>query len=87
MPSEQTFFLILAIVISLLAFGFAAWLYSWVKRQPVTNDRIKEIGGLIRKGANTFLTKEYIVLSKFVGIVALLIFVFLPLPIWKNGFL
>ncbi|HBT63896.1 MAG TPA: sodium-translocating pyrophosphatase [Ruminococcaceae bacterium] len=87
MPSEQTFFLILAIFISLLAFGFAAWLYSWVKRQPVTNDSIKEIGGLIRKGANTFLTKEYIVLSKFVGIVALLIFVFLPLPIWKNGFL
>jgi K(+)-stimulated pyrophosphate-energized sodium pump len=42
---------------------------------------------LIRRGANTFLAKEYMVLAKFVGVASLLIFLFLPSPIWKNDFI
>ncbi len=77
-------FLILSIVIAFLAFGFAVWLYFWVKRQPATNEKIHNIGELIRKGANTFLSKEYTILAKFAGVVALLIFVFLPKPLWDG---
>jgi len=84
MQTDQTVFLIGSIIISLLSFGFAAWLYMWVKKLPQTNARITEIGGLIRNGANTFLKKEYIALAKFAGVAALLILVFLPVPIWKN---
>ncbi|MDD2361617.1 MAG: sodium-translocating pyrophosphatase [Oscillospiraceae bacterium] len=80
-----TFFLIASIIISFLAFGLAACLYAWVKKLPVSNQRIQYVGGLIRRGANTFLTREYIILAKFVGVVAVLIFVFLPTPIWKNS--
>lgn len=74
----------LAIVISVMAFGVAAYLYSWVKSQPSSNKRIEEIGTLIKKGANTFLSREYTALIKFVGVVAVILFIFLPKPIW-NG--
>jgi K(+)-stimulated pyrophosphate-energized sodium pump len=76
---------VVAILISVLALGFAAWLYTWVKAQPSSNARIAEIGEYIRKGANTFLRREYIVLARFTAIVAVLILVFLPSPIWKGN--
>lgn len=79
------FFLILSIVISIVSFLFAAWLYRWVKNRPSSNPRIAAIGGLIQNGANTFLRKEYTVLAKFAGVVALLILLFLPGPIWKEN--
>ena len=80
----QNYFLIACIVIALLAFVFAFWLYRWVKNQPSDNERIAEIGEYIRKGANTFLKREYTVLTKFGGIITLVILVFLPKPIWMS---
>ena len=79
------FFLIVSISISVLAFLFAYVLFLWVKKQPSENARIAEVGGYIRKGASTFLNKEYSVLAKFAGIVAVLLLVFLPAPIWKGN--
>lgn len=79
-------FLILSIVIAVLAFGFALWLYFWVKKQPTSNPKIQNIGELIRKGANTFLSKEYVILAKFALIVAGLILIFLPKPLWNGEF-
>ena len=73
-----------SILVALLAFAFAAWLYLWVKRQPCENQKIIKATGLIRAGARTFLRKEYTVLAKFAGVAAVLIFVFLPQPIWKG---
>ena len=83
----EKFFVLSTIVISIIAFAFAFWLYSWVSKQPSSNKKVASIGELIRKGANTFLKKEYIVLAKFTGIVAVLIFIFLPEPIWKGKIL
>lgn len=82
-----TFFVIASIAVSVLSFLFAAWLYRWVKKQPSSNRRIAEVGQLIRNGANTFLTKEYTVLAKFAGVAALLIFLFLPTPVWNGHYL
>lgn len=79
-------FIILSIVIAFIAFGFAFWLYFWVKKQPTTNPKIKEVSELIRQGANTFLSKEYVILAKFALIVAGLIFIFLPKPLWRDDF-
>ncbi len=75
---------IAAILVSALAFGMAAWLYIWVKSQPSSNRRIAEVGELIRKGANTFLKREYVVLARFAGVIAVLLLVFLPKPIWQG---
>ncbi|MFV0352496.1 MAG: sodium-translocating pyrophosphatase [Oscillospiraceae bacterium] len=79
--------MVVSIGISLLAFLFAGWLYAWVKKQPSSNARIAEVGEYIRKGANTFLRKEYVVLAKFAGVMAILIFLFLPHPIWASNIL
>jgi len=81
---NQTTFEILSVIISAAAFAFAAWLYQWVKKQPSSNDKIAEVGGLIRSGAATFLRKEYKVLARFAVIVAILILLFLPSPIWHG---
>lgn len=85
MNTQSVIFMWVAIGISVLAFAFAIWLFLWVKRQPKANDKIQTIGEYIRRGALTFLRKEYIVLAKFAGIVAILIFVFLPEPVWKGA--
>lgn len=79
------FYQILAIVISVLAFVTAIWLYKWVAKQPSSNKKIAEIGKLIKNGANTFLKREYKTLVRFCSVAAVLILVFLPSPIWKGN--
>lgn len=79
------YFFAFAVVISLLSFFFAGWLYSWVNKQPSSNKKIATIGKYIRQGANTFLRKEYLVLARFAGVATVLILVFLPEPIWKGN--
>ncbi|MEG1755316.1 MAG: sodium-translocating pyrophosphatase [Clostridia bacterium] len=80
-------FQVAAISISAIAFAFAAWLFLWVKRLPSENVKIAKAGDLIKRGARTFLRKEYIVLAKFAGVAGILIFLFLPSPIWKGDIL
>jgi K(+)-stimulated pyrophosphate-energized sodium pump len=60
-------------------------LYKWVRKQPSSNKRIAEVGNLIRNGADTFLNKEYRVLARFAGVAAILIFIFLPSPVWMGN--
>ncbi len=82
----KTLVIILAtIFVAVLSFVFAYWLYRWVKKQPSENKKIAHIGTLIKKGANAFLKKEYLSLLKFAGVAAVLIFVFLPKPVWIEG--
>ena len=76
----------IAVLISILAFAYAAWLYLWVKKQPASNKKILEVGALIQAGARTFLRKEYAMLAKFAGVVSVLILLFLPSPIWSGNF-
>ena len=85
--NNLTVFLISSVGVSALSFFFAAWLYGWVKKQPSTNARINEIGSYIRKGAEVFLKREYMVLAKFAAAASVLILVFLPSPIWTGGFI
>ena len=56
---------LVSVLISLAAFAFAAWLFSWVKKQPLDNERIIQVGGLIQQGARTFLRREFMVLARF----------------------
>ncbi len=69
----------------LIAFAFAAYLFVWVKRQKSDNATINEVASLIKAGANTFMRKEYRILGIFAGVVALLIFLLLPSPVWKGN--
>lgn len=70
-----------------IAFAFAAYLYLWVKKEKVQNVRIAEISELIKKGADTFMNREYRILGIFAAAVAVIVFVFLPQPIWHGNVL
>lgn len=84
MEQHLTLFYGLSFLIAVIAFAYAAYLYMWVKRQPLENKKIIEVAGLIRNGANTFMTREYKILAIFAGVIAVLILLFLPSPIWKG---
>ena len=47
------------------------------------NKTIERIAGLIRSGANAFIKKEYRILALFSTVIALLMFLFLPQPVWS----
>lgn len=84
MEVKLSYFEFASIAIAAIAFLFAAWLYKWVKKRPSSNQRIAEVGKLIRNGANTFLKKEYKTLAKFAAVASIIIFVFLPEPVWNS---
>jgi K(+)-stimulated pyrophosphate-energized sodium pump len=73
-----------SVVVALLAFATAAWLYLWVSKQDSGTKKVQEISGLIREGARVFLNREYRLLAAFVLVVAVLILLFLPEPIWHG---
>ncbi|MBR4018955.1 MAG: sodium/proton-translocating pyrophosphatase, partial [Clostridia bacterium] len=85
MEPQLSLFYGLSILTAAIAFAFAVYLYLWVKRQPQQNDTIRDVATLIREGANTFMNREYKILAIFAAVAALLIFLFLPSPIWKGG--
>jgi len=76
---------IMSVSVSLLAFLVALYFFFWVKKQPSSNTEIARVGGFIKKGANTFLKKEYMLLAVFAGVAAVLILLFLPHPIWGDA--
>ena len=84
METHLSLFYGLSFLTAVIAFAFAAFLYLWVKRQPLENKKIIEVAALIRKGANTFMTREYKILAIFSAVITALIIVFLPSPIWKG---
>ena len=73
-------FLAISFLTTILAFAFAAYLYLWVKKQPTVNATIVDVSGLIKEGANTFMTREYKILAMFALGLAALIFVLLTAP-------
>ncbi|MBD3221420.1 sodium-translocating pyrophosphatase [bacterium] len=56
-----------------LALVFAAFKASWVRRQDVGTDTMREIASHIQEGAMAFLQREYRVLAVFVIAVAILL--------------
>ena len=84
MEANLSLMYVISLFSVLIAFAFAAYLFLWVRRQKSTNARINEVAALIKEGANTFMRKEYRVLSIFAGIAAVIIFLLLPSPVWTG---
>ena len=80
----QLSMLIICVAVSALAFAYAWWLFKWVKAQPMDNEIIEKVCRLIQEGARTFLNKQNQILIAFAGAVAVMIFLFLPAPIWSG---
>lgn len=85
MEQHLSLFYGLSFLTAVIAFAYAAYLYLWIKRQPLTNGKIMDVAALIKEGANTFMRREYRILAIFSAVVAALIFLFLPSPIWTGG--
>ena len=77
----------LSFLTAIIAFAFALYLYLWVKKERVQNARIDEISKLIKQGADTFMTREYRILAAFALVVAVIVFILLPQPVWKGSVL
>ncbi len=60
------------------------YFYRYVDKQDSGTERMKEISGAIKQGAAAFIKREYTVLAMFITVVAVLIGVFLPQPLWEN---
>jgi len=54
---------------------FASKKAGWISMQDPGTERMREIAGNIQEGAMAFLSREYRVLAKFVGVVAVLLII------------
>lgn len=75
---------IVSIFVSVLSFIVAFYFYKWVKSLPAKNEKIENVGRLIREGSFTFLKKEYKMLAVIMCVLAVVILLFFPEPIWKT---
>jgi K(+)-stimulated pyrophosphate-energized sodium pump len=60
------------------------YFYRYVNKQDSGTERMREISGAIKEGAAAFIRREYTTLAIFVIIVAIIIAIFLPQPIWAS---
>ncbi|MEM3730715.1 MAG: sodium-translocating pyrophosphatase [Candidatus Bathyarchaeia archaeon] len=75
---------IIAPISALISIIVGAYFYYYVKKQDSGTKRMQEIAAAIEEGANAFLRREYTALAIFVTIVAVLLFIFLPEPVWQT---
>jgi len=61
------------------------YFYRYVEKQSSGTEKMREISDAIRTGARAFLKREYTTLAIFVGVIAVLLLIFLPTPIWSGN--
>jgi len=71
--------LYLSVVMSLLAIGYAFLLYQMMMKSPIGSDKVAEISGFIKEGANAFIKREYRVIVIFVFVAFPLIWIALSI--------
>ena len=69
---------------ALISILVGLYFYRYVEKQDSGTERMKEISGAIKEGAAAFIRREYTTLAIFVIVVAILIGVFLPQPVWAS---
>jgi K(+)-stimulated pyrophosphate-energized sodium pump len=74
----------IAPIASLISILVGLYFYRYVEKQDSGTPRMREISDAIKLGARAFLKREYTVLFMFVGVVAVLLLIFLPTPIWAG---
>lgn len=75
---------LLAPISALISIVAVLYLFYYVNKQDSGNKKMQEIAGAIKEGADAFLKREYITLAYFVIIVAVVLGIFLPEPIWVS---
>jgi K(+)-stimulated pyrophosphate-energized sodium pump len=75
----------IAPIAALISIVVGLYFYRYVEKQDSGNERMREISDAIRLGARAFIKREYTVLAIFVGVIAVLLLIFLPTPIWAGN--
>ncbi len=75
---------IIAPISALISILVGLYLYHFVNKQGSGTKRMREISTAIKEGANAFLRREYKILAIFVFIMAILIGILLPTPMWTS---
>ncbi|MCW3993677.1 MAG: sodium-translocating pyrophosphatase [Candidatus Bathyarchaeota archaeon] len=75
---------ILAPISAVISILGGLYLYHYINKQDSGTKKMREISDAIREGANAFLKREYTILAAFVLVVAILLGIFLPEPIWTS---
>jgi K(+)-stimulated pyrophosphate-energized sodium pump len=73
----------IAPISALISILVGLYFYRYVDKQDSGNERMREISTAIKEGASAFIRREYTTLAMFVTIVAALIAIFLPQPLWE----
>jgi K(+)-stimulated pyrophosphate-energized sodium pump len=76
---------LIAPAVAILSIFTGIYILRWVKSQDPGSERTRFIGGAIKQGSQAFLNRMYRTLAIFVGIMAVVLFVFLPHPIWLTS--
>ncbi|MDH5449525.1 MAG: sodium-translocating pyrophosphatase [Candidatus Bathyarchaeota archaeon] len=74
--------LLIAPLAALASIITAVYLFFYVKKQDSGTAKMREIASAIEEGANAFLKREFLYLAVFVVIMAIVLGVLLPKPIW-----
>ena len=72
----------IAPIAAIISIASAIYLFIYVNKQNSGTARMQEIAEAIREGANAFLKIEYMYLAVFVVVVAAVLAIFIPEPIW-----
>jgi len=73
---------LLAPLSAIISMVVGLYFYGYVNKQDSGTERMKEISNAIKDGASAFIRREYTILAMFVTVVAILIGIFLPQPLW-----
>jgi K(+)-stimulated pyrophosphate-energized sodium pump len=74
---------LIAPVSAIISILIGLYFYRYIDKQDSGTERMREISSAIREGANAFIRREYTTLAMFMAVVAVLMGIFLPQPIWE----
>jgi K(+)-stimulated pyrophosphate-energized sodium pump len=73
---------LIAPISALMSLLVGLYLYRYINKQDSGTKRMREISAAIKEGADAFIKREYTILAIFVLIVATLLGIVLPKPLW-----
>ncbi len=76
---------IIAPVSALTSIIVGFYIHSFVKKQDPGTERMQFVAGAIKEGARVFLNRMYRTLGVFVAVMAVVLLLFLPHPIWATS--
>ena len=63
-------YVIFALISSVIAIAYGAFLISWIMKKPTGNDKMRDIASSIQAGAKAYLNRQY----RTIAMIAIVIF-------------